>query len=284
MAEHESAPITSRPPLVDVTGERGTPPGIVYIGRDDKLYVRSSATTGTATFTLSGRLLQPDGVIRPFSFSVVGGANFGFVTREFQLAEGFLLSIAVEPSGVNPVPMDTVVEVGIFRGRLVDRQFVQVLFRDFVSDGFAAGWPPGRIAPVLEAPGNPRPVAGVDPAAGAEMSIAVPTNSLREHRAVRVELVTDATAANRQVQLELVNVVTVWRSEAFDAQTASLSRFYNWCVGGEFSAAPALGNYNGYIPALILSAGGLLRTVTAQLQAGDNYGAPSFLPYTWLQD
>jgi len=285
MADPKPSEITSRPPLVDVSGERATPPGIVYISRDDKLYVRSSSASGAPAVILSGRLLGADGVIREFRFDVTLGANFNIATRELGLAEGFLLSVAATLETTTVLANEALVEVGIVRGRLADRHIVHVLFRDFLSTGFASGWPPGRIAPVLEWPGAIRAAGGVDPAAGVEFSITIGADRVQMVRCLRITLVTDVTAVSRQVALEFViGGAVVWRSEFFDAQTASLTRAYNWAVGGEFGAAARNAEYVGYIPEIYLAATDVVRTSTLNLQVGDDYGGGAHLLHSWFQD
>lgn len=280
--EAKPSEVTSRAPLVDLTPDVATPPGRVYIGRDDRLYIRTTSTSSPPTVTLSGRLLHADGVIRPFVFSHVAAANFNAAAESFNLAEGFLLSVAATVETANVQPYQLLVEVGIHRGRFADRQIVQVLFRDWIATQQATGWPGGRIAPPLELPGEPRAAAVPNPAAGSEVSVMLNADAYTRLEALRLELVTDGTAANRQVQLELVAAGgVIWRSPAFDAQTASLTRSYFWAIGGEFQAAPALGDHNGYLPDLILPPASIFRTVTENLQAGDDYGAGSRLVAQW---
>lgn len=284
MADDKSAPITSRPPLADLTGARGTPPGIAYIGRDDRLYVSSNSLIGGQNIRISGRLLGADGLIRPFVFVHANSSSGVTVTEAFQLAEGFLLSVAAIPANNDPVRGQVFAEVGILRGRTADLQIVQVLFAGYLTEDHAIGFPGGRQMGTTEGPGRTFLQPSADPAAGAEVSLATPLDVRRRPLTARVTLVTDATAANRLPRLELAEGATViWRSHPHDAQIASETRTYNWALGGVFAAAVAAGEHQNVLPEVMLS-GMAIRTSTDALQAGDNYGIMQVLVEDWIED
>lgn len=281
--EAKPSGVTTRAPLVDLTPDVATPPGLVYIGRDDRLYVRAGSVLSAPVITLSGRLLHADGQIRPFSFEASSTASsIGIET--FDLAEGFLLGVAASMNQANVRQGVVWCEIGILRGRQADAQIGQVLASGHLGSDVAIGWPSARARRPDEGPGAIRDGQGSDPAAGSEASIATTSNHQMRYSTFRVELVTDGTAANRLVALEIVSgAVVLWRSEAHDAQTASQTRNYNWSLDGAFAAAAINSEYHGRIPQMRLRGGMTIRTVTTNLQAGDNFGAPAFHRMEWLE-
>ena len=110
--------------------------------------------------------------------------------------------------------------------------------------------------------------------AGAEATITVPTSRTWKIHGIFVQLVTDANAADRRVHFEFVN-----------QQGATLNTF-----GGADHAASLTRDYNvakwGVIPDniddddiliplpqdIILASGSIIRTVTTNLQVGDDFG------------
>lgn len=285
MPDPKSSEITSRPPLVDVRGERGTPPGIAYVGRDDFLYVISNATIASQQIRIAGRLLGADGLIRPFVFVHSNNAAGADVTERFAIAEGFLLSVAAFPANNAPLRGQCFVELGILRGRLADLQIAQVLLRDYLTEDHASGAPFGRQVSSVEGPGWLRSLGSADPAAGAEASQTTPADLRWKPLTVRAALTTDATAANRFPRLELVSGADVlWRSHPHDAQIASQTRTYNWAVGGVYVASVAAGEHQNILPDLGLPAGGILRTSTDGIVAGDDWGALRLLVEELIED
>lgn len=120
-------------------------------------------------------------------------------------------------------------------------------------------------------------ITGADPAAGVEISETVPAGRAWELLAVRFTLVTSATAATRQVQLVLQNDSSVefLRIAANVTQIASLTNSYNFAAGlGYERSALVQSHMVTGLPRLVLPGGYKITTVTASVQAGDNYGAP----------
>lgn len=135
---------------------------------------------------------------------------------------------------------------------------------------------------IASLPGNPQLVTylGTDPAANTEISETVPAGKMWRLTAFTVAFVTDANVANRFPKLILDDGANeIVREGITTAITASLSMvlsFYlgratqsvNVTAGGVSAASP--------LPDIVLPPGSRVRTVTGNLQVGDNYGAPTF--------
>jgi len=139
--------------------------------------------------------------------------------------------------------------------------------------------PPVAAAP----PGRLRSVSGVDPAAGAEVSITVPAGAVWRVLGLRFVLTTDATAVNRQTDLVIDDGAnTLLRIEPPAAQGASGTRGYNYGPGLP-ARAVLTAEFIAPLPVDTLLAGGWrLRTVTGQLQAADNYNSVQLWVEEWL--
>lgn len=125
--------------------------------------------------------------------------------------------------------------------------------------------------------GTLKVVAGNDPAAGAEFSVTVPNGVLWVVQSVRVTLVTDATAVTREMAIRIDDgskdllIIPSGRSQASNQGVD-----YNFVVDVDsLTNPPVSGNITRRIPRIPLLPGYRVRSVTANLQAGDNYGAPT---------
>jgi hypothetical protein len=119
-------------------------------------------------------------------------------------------------------------------------------------------------------------VTGNNPVAGAEVAHTL-TEDLNKLIAVRFTLVTSAVAANRTVTIIVDDGTSVlWRKTSPAVQTASLTRSYVF-LRDITDAGGFDGNGDMYLalPAdLPLAAASRVRTSTALIDVGDNYGAP----------
>jgi hypothetical protein len=118
---------------------------------------------------------------------------------------------------------------------------------------------------------------GTDPAAGVEASVTVPAGVQWELYSVGITLVTSATVANRTPHLIIddgTNIVANLVPAAVQAASATVA--YQFTQAGVDYAAVRDGvMLVGQIPTgLRLAAGWRIRTLTTNLDVGDNYGPP----------
>lgn len=285
MAEHESSDITTHPPRAAITRERVQPPARVYMTLNDQLYIRSRNALTGVVLRIGGRLLTADGEIVPFQFTHTPATDRSASLEAFQLAEGYLLSCAVFPSTGAPQRGQTFVEIGFLRGIGGAGDIVDVLAKDYVAAREPLAFPGSPIHTSLEGPGAIRSITGSNPAAGVEISETVPTNARWQLRTFRATLTVDATVASRFPQLQITDgAVLVYIARAFDAQTASLARTYNYLQHGFFLNGNALAQHHGLLPVASLTAATVIATNTSAFQAGDDWAAPTFLVEEWIED
>ena len=121
--------------------------------------------------------------------------------------------------------------------------------------------------------GRLKEIASADPAAGAEISITVPDNKRWLIISLSFSLVTDATVANRNVNVIAKNTGgnVVFRSGSNINHTASTTKVYGFAAIGD--EGEGLGVTHIMAPTiLVLDEGMKLETATANLQAADNFG------------
>ena len=127
------------------------------------------------------------------------------------------------------------------------------------------------------------------PAVGTDWTYTVPTNAQQLVTSCRGTLTTSATAANRIVALIAddgtpVEVAPV----ASQTQTASQAVTYTWCHGCPVQfLAPLVGNLQSFSPLpsqLELMEGQRLRTVTTNIQAGDQWSAVVCKMQHWVAE
>lgn len=133
-------------------------------------------------------------------------------------------------------------------------------------------------------PGNPLLITyrGTDPAAGAEISEAVPAGKIWEVQAITFILVTDGTAASRHPVITLDNGADILAKViqgAGGAQTASTTWRHSFFIGADsvaITSGSAENSTNAAFPKITLGPGYRIRTVSEGIVAGDNYAAPVF--------
>lgn len=262
-----------------------TPPQAWYVQREDQLYVRFQSSAAV-TFIVTIRLLIASGEIIPMRFDFTSTGGSGNVTFRRELAEGFLLSAVVAIGFAGTQRGQSYIQVGIFRGALVDDGIAAVLLSGYVTGFMAIGWPGAAIEDSLSGRGFRRSITGTNPAAGAEISETVPTNRVWRLHGISATLVTAAGGSDRRAILlidDATNVVTRSSSGATHAggTTFNYSGFH---APTQTSAVTGASEIAWPLPReLLLQPGWRIRTATGNLAAGDDWSAPQLAVEEWQQ-
>lgn len=254
-----------------------SPDAGLFVQRDDQLFIRTRASLAVRV-NVAVRLQQADdGRIVPQLFDLVTVADRSEQMALFGMAEGYLLGAAGFTVDAAMEEGAVFLEAGIIRGGAGVIARVQVLFSGYLGQTDALSWPGVVHEGAHAAIGRVRLILGADPAAGAESVETVPAGAHWELWTWRASLVTNATVAARRVHLVLDDGANIILDLAADTdQTASLTRNYNMARWG---FAPTGTGTELYIPApfsIHLEAGYRIRTLTTNLQAGDNWSAPRY--------
>jgi len=216
-----------------------------------------------------------------FSFDHVTNADRSRKAEDWRIPE-FPISLQASPK-----------DVPVRRGELYVRLTLLLmgfpvgrLSTGYLTDSKTITWPPGVFEGFTEGPGLMRSLRGTDPAAGTEISETVPTNAGWRLRGLNAELVTDTTVIDREVILVINDGskdVVGWDSG--QAQAANESRYYKYAPTGDRWVGAVTGNVIVPIPDdLILFQGWVIKTVTKNLQSGDNWGAPDIWVEEWIEE
>ena len=203
----------------------------------------------------------------------------------FLTPTGWLLGGEVFVSGASPSLGQTFVVVEIVRGVGANAIALQVIGAGYVSAKQPLSFPSPTILNSIDSGGALRSISGTQPGAGAEISETVPTGARWELVTFRAGLVTNATAGNRTSILYFDDGVN--RLASFPAMAVvapSGNSAIEWARGSTAIATVNGQNLPGFVPqSLLLPAGARMRTATANLAAGDQFGAPQYLVREWLE-
>lgn len=252
---------------------------------EDALRLRVFNSASGVTVALEGRMMTPDGCVRPFAHELTPATDRTESTVLCRLGEGFLLNVGLRASAGTPRVGQCFATVEVVRGSTGAVTTLGALISGYVTDTSRLPWPGSPARSSVEGPGVIRLVTGTDPAAGAEISETVPTNAKWRLVALRAALVTDATVANRTLSLLIDNGSSVFFhiGDGF-TQTAGLNVSHVFSVG-----AGAYGNSNGAVQGWLptdafLMGGYRIRTSTSNLQAADDLSSPHMLVEEWIED
>jgi hypothetical protein len=272
---HEGKPLFPSPAQIgDVTS---------WFVDDAALRVRSFGNTAGVTVLIAGRFIDADAQhTKPFSAPHTPNSDRTVATSDIPLGRGWLQTLTVIASGGSPMYGGVFVCVDVIQGRGAGATTVGTLLQGFVTSGQRLAWPGTPLRSPTESTGAFRSVAGSDPAAGAEISETVPTGARWQVLAITATLVSDGTAANRRPRLTIDDGTTVYFvSPSGNTQTATQTIVYTWAIGAPLAATlNSSFNLHGLPAPHWLRAGHRIQTVTASIQAGDNWGAPQL----WVEE
>lgn len=284
MAEITEAPNPNINKCVRFDTDGITPPSMLYLTRDDSIFVRIWNSATGADVEVRGRLMLPSGRVVPFVQHFVPTTARALNTFTFSLAEGYLLDMCATPIAGSPKRGQCFVQVGIRRGETGNFEPTALLISDYVTTAAQVGWPSGQLRSSLDGPGFVRSVTGTDPAANANWSETVPANARWALRSVIASFVTDANVANRFPTFVIDDGTTqTFAALMQTAQGAGATKEYVW------SNSPAVGSFaltSVPIPIVtvpVMLAGWRVRVTTLNLQVGDNWGAPQMYLEEWIE-
>jgi hypothetical protein len=252
----------------------------LFIANGDVLVVNGWNSVVGQSLTIRTRRRTPQGDLVTSENTLALTADRQANTLAISLNDGTLVGIAVHPT-VAVQRGQTFVRVGLARGAGNPEQMT--LAQDYVTIAAPLGWPGGRIASPTEGPGAIRSITGTDPAAGQEISVTVPTNALWLILGLRAVLVTDATAITRVPRFVIsdgTNVIYESEPNTFTGASVTMPQ-----VTGNGLGFGGLANYVRHHPLptrLLLRGGFQIQTITAFLQAGDDWGPPQILVEEWI--
>lgn len=268
-----STPTLARPVPALLGGD------MLYVADNEFLRLTSRNSTSNVRLALAWRTLPLAGA-PPIANQQphTPATDRSSATVDAFVGAGWLQGVSVIVTSGAPLYGSCYVRVDLMRAQGTVATVVQTLLRGYVTAGQAIGFPGAWNEPAIFGSANIRSITGTDPGAGAEISETVPTGARWRLLALRAALVTDATVTNREVAITFDDGATVYAEFASGAnQTATLTRQYTASRQGPRGAAATGTSILIATSDLWLPAGHRIRTLTTNLQAGDNWGAPQLL-------
>lgn len=278
-ANLDSGPSTE----IGLDTENASPPTAAYVGKDDSLWVMTATQNPFTVVTVNARLLMPNGDIKLNQWRVAAPTSKAGSYTQINLPECFLLSIAAvsnfSPGGVGSC------YVGVVLSRLAPAVFnaAQVLCQGYTNFNQPVTWPSGVNTTSVDCVGVPRVVGGTTPAAGANISETVPSNTKWRLVSFRFTLTTNAVVKNRVVELLFDDGLNVFGASGVTFnQTASNVFTYNFAAGFAGVVNNGTPCYVQLPTPMQLFPLFRIRTNTTNLDAGDQFSLPIYLVEEWL--
>ncbi len=270
------------------------PPSSLFVTKDDTLFLLArTADVNTTEFVAVGRMMDPDGQVKPFIYRMVKPTTDRSQNQSiFNLDEGYLLAIAVGPLSAAVGELATAwVQFGIMRGGTGGVNTSEILGQGYCGKGYLVSWPPLRQQRTNEGPGRNHIALPTNPAAGAELLITVPANALWRLKLLRLKLVTSATVATRIPFLVYKdpNTNQIWFSDlGIASQLASQTTEVSFSENIRSAVYALPGGITNEIGSPLpldvrLPPLSTIGTTTAALQAGDQYSILGIQAEEWIQ-
>lgn len=259
--------------------------GGYYFGGDDQLRVTSWNSLASVTVIVTGRFVHADdGRIEAFSEVHTANTNRTAASNTYGRARGWLTDLSVLVSGATPQRGQTFVRVDVVRGLGAGAIALSTLIQGYVTATQRLAYPGSPVSDSLTGPGALRSLTGTDPAANTEISETVPTGARWRFVSLRATLTTDATAGNRVIGLTFDDGTNIYGGAfANYNQAASLAFAYYFSNTGLNHAQASTDAMISTPANVVLPAGHRLRTLTNNIQATDNWGAPQYGVEEWLE-
>lgn len=294
------------PNIVTFGLQRVSPPSALYIQRDDVLSVYVQNSSPGLQVNVKGRMLlapfprvgQPDKTpstdptadpnasnnIVAFTQSFLPASTRAIQEFQIPLSEGYLLGLLI--STPSPGLRKGQCYVQVFLGRTPIGGGVDLvpLISSYVASEYSPGWPLGPAMTSVDGAGVIRSIQATNPGAGADFTVTVPAGARWQLLGLNYQLVTSAAVATRTSQLVIddgANVV--FQNTQAAGQAASLTEQYCYTPLGGNSPVAQGASLLSLAPSAFLAAGYRIRSVTANIQAGDQYSLINPWVLEWLE-
>lgn len=263
-----------------------------YLTGEDALRLTVLNGSSSIVVTVSGRFLPipvsndaPPPRIVPFTFSISPSTARSPVSVTNALGEGWLLDCAVRATTGPTNIGQTYAIVSIVRGVSTVGEDLSTLTAGYVTTVQRISWPWMPIVGCLEGAGALRTITGTSPGAGAEILETVPTRAHWELLSFRYQLVTSVAVASRSLSLQIDDGAAQHSRSAWDTIVAASTTIvvhysqgfgkpWNDQSGGAYAQLPINNR---------LGSAHRIQTVTANIQAADQYSAVRYLVREWIE-
>lgn len=257
----------------------------LYLTGEESLRIRSFNSAAGVYLAVEGRVLQLTGQLEAMSSPHVPNTDRTPATTVIALGPGWLSHVSVRATQGAPRRGQCFVVVELVRGRDNAMQPLGVVLQGYVKELTGLAWPGSPIIDSPEGPGVIRSITGTNPGAGAEVLETVPANARWRVLSVAIQFQASAAAANRETVLLLDDGATTYAAiPTGRTVTANQGPLITFARGVDRFAFATAVPIAAPFPLVEMMGGHRLQTSTANLQAGDDYGAPQLLVEEWIED
>jgi hypothetical protein len=282
------------PELVVTDGDRQAPvPGVQNLAvvspwpltGQDNLRLTAVGAVASLTLTASIRTLNQVGRVQRQVLTMAVGSTRVVQTADFPIGDGYLLDVTVRATAGTPTIGQCYVLVDLVIGASGERQKLTTLCEGYVTANTPVYAPGAVDTDSLEGAGALRTITGTTPGAGVEITETVPTGARWLLQSFKYQLVTSATAGNRQSALIVDDGANIlFFSGGDNVQVAGATFVYSYAAGYSPFGAPATNALGRSWPSgIFIAAAYRIRTQTLGILAGDQYSVIQYSVKEWLE-
>lgn len=249
----------------------------------DSIIVESFNSFASPAVDVFVRFLDSEGRTHRGGFRHTPNTDRTSATSRFRIGKGHLISVAFEPVGFTPRRGQTFLRAFLTRDDVGVVQPDFPLISDYLVDGALLAWPGSPLRSSVEGPGHVRSFSGTDPAAGSEISETVPAGARWAIRGGTFVLVTDGTAGNRTVNIEVGDGTNILERFGVSAVQAPGSTVRYVIVPTGYLASQRFSTEIILPREVVLFSGFTFSTTSSNLAVGDDFSAAQLLVEEWLE-
>jgi len=282
-----NAKIYGARPLVRFLSQAVQPPSNVYVELVDVLRIVAASSQANEVLTVNYRLLLPNGDVTEGQTSVKISSDRAINIHDEPLAEGFLLSCSCKAAAAT-TRGQTFVRIFLVNPVLGPGQPSYMLMADYVTNAMAPAHPNGRVLAPTEGPGWRHSLTVANPGNNTDWSTTFPTNTRSRITSIAFYFNADATAGQRVSRIVFTSSTGVRTYEAFASAPVANTTFITAAGQGVTTITSAtfygLATTLLSLPDSVLSGGGIVRTISTFIGAGDNLNFIGLEVEEWLEN
>ncbi|HYL64441.1 MAG TPA: hypothetical protein VE077_17645 [Candidatus Methylomirabilis sp.] len=274
--------IQTIPPEISFLQNNVPPANFLFFHKDDSLAWGLLSNVAGMSVRMQYRYLTPKGEIKEGQLIIL--TIVGNQANAFSIGEGWLMSVGFQIIAGNSAGAWAYIQLAVSHNFNTGVFFSDhgLLWSGYVSGVGAAGWPGTAPKEPTDGAGFLRSITGTIPGAGADLSESVPANRRWILPMFTASLVTSAAVANRGVAFTIDDGVNILYAVGVPTvQTASSTVRYLLTSTGVRSTAAETDQLVPIPNLTSLKNGYRIKSVTANLQAGDQWSAPQYLAIEW---
>jgi hypothetical protein len=273
-------------PTASAGGRVISSPFQFYTTGEDRLRVTSFNSLPGVALKIQSRFVDSAGKVQANADDHVPLSNRTARITEHELGNGALLNLTVFASAGAPQIGQTFVIVQLIRGASAAAIILGTLLQGYVTASQHLGWPGSPIQLSTEGQGSLRSIAGTNPAIGAEINESVPTGARWQFISALINFTASANVATRCPRFAFFDPAI---GQYLGVYTSGLSITASQNVANTWAAGMGTALYESFFIPLTplptdtpLRAGTQFRTLTAGMQANDQYTGITYYTREWL--